>query len=309
MSLRNFVPLGALLLCSCDSVQPILNNGKVGIAFDSEPIPLLPPGFPVYPTSFSTESLGPVVEQALADVTFRSGLSKVGDDLCIDLVLEDVCLEDLLNNAAFNAIDDAIISEVPQIGDWVERYAIGQLDFSNPAPLSAGINEQLGRTFRGAVTFDEVKLKMTVTNRTADLWAVPIAFRLYVGNGESVNNKSALVTDGSATDSDSQPLTFFLQPGESRTIETENLAHLVDALNEVRTLSIDYDANIEVAEVDPASFGQWLGASKADDDGNGVADALSRWGLVFDEFKIDISGRGEVEIPVDTPDWLDDLVD
>ncbi|MFT4626828.1 MAG: hypothetical protein ACI8PZ_005508 [Myxococcota bacterium] len=304
----NVRALGLLALfaagAGCDGITPTLNNGKVGVAFDSEPLPLLPPGFPIYPTSFSTESLGVVVDEALADVTFRSGLNAVADDICIDLGLTDVCLDQLLNNSAFNRIDDAIIDEVPEVRGWVERYALGQLDFFNPAPMGAGVNEQIGRTFRGAVTFDDVRLKMTVRNRTEDLWGVPLAFNLFVGSGESVTNRTALVT---AAEGDVN--TFILLPGETKTIETGNLPALVDALNDARTLSIDYDTNIEVSELDPAAFSAWFGASKADSDGNGVADALSKWGLVFEKFEIEVSGKGEIDLPIDTPAWLDDLVE
>ncbi len=116
----------AVLGTSCDGVSPILKDGKDGIAFDSEPIPLLPPGFPIYPTSFSTESLGPIIDQALEDVTFRSGIDAVGNDICVDLGLTDVCLDDLLSNSAFNKIDDAIMDEVPEIRAWVEQYARGR---------------------------------------------------------------------------------------------------------------------------------------------------------------------------------------
>jgi hypothetical protein len=288
----------------CEGVTPTLNNGKVGVAFDSEPIPLLPPGFPVYPTSFSTESLGVVVDEALADLTFRSGLSAVAGDICIDLGLIDVCLDELLNNSAFNSIDDAIIDEVPELREWVERYAVGQLDVFNPAPMGAGVNEQIGRTFRGAVTFEDVRLRMTVRNRTDELWGVPLAFKLYVGNGESVANKTALVTGP-----DSEGLTFMIAPGESKTIETDNLPALVSALNDARTLSIDYDANIEVIDLEPAAFSAWFGADKADSDGNGVADSLSKWGLVFESFEVEVSGRGEIDLPIDTPAWLDQYVE
>lgn len=305
MNGRTLALLGLVVAgASCEGVTPTLNNGKVGVAFDSEPIPLLPPGFPIYPTSFSTESLGVVVDEALAELTFRSGLNAVAGDICIDLGLTDVCLDDLLGNSAFNAIDDAIIDEVPEVREWLERYAIGQLDVFNPAPMGAGVNEQIGRTFRGAVTFDDVRLRMTVRNRTEELWGVPLAFKLYVGNGQSVANKSALVVGD-----EGDAITFTLAPGETKTIETDNLPSLVDALNDARTLSIDYDANIDVIELDPAGFATWFGASKDDADGNGVADSLSKWGLVFESFEIEVSGRGEIDLPVDTPEWLDDFVE
>ena len=56
-------------------------------------------------------------------------------------------------------------------------------------------------------------------------------------------------------------------------------------------------------------FASWFGASKDDSDGNGVADSLSKWGLVFESFEIEVSGRGEIDLPVDTPEWLDDFVE
>ena len=292
-----------IALGSCDILLDT-DGGNLGISFTSQPVPLLPVGFPIYPKAFSTTSLSGLVEQSFSTLSYQAGIDDVADDICATVSLITVCLDDLISPSDYAAIDAAIANEVPEIHDWAEQNLMGQLKFFNAAPLGVGINEQIGRIFRGAVTFNEVKLHMTVTNRTDELWGVPIRFSMYMGNGESVANKSALVTVA-----EGDKFTFMLQPGESKTVETDNLLDLVNALNDVKSLAMDYDADIEVADIDPNSFQQWLGVSRSkDEDKNGIADDLAKWGLIFEDLRIEVSGRGEVDIPIDVPGWLYDYV-
>ena len=49
-----------LALGSCDILLDT-ENGNLGLTFTSEPVPLLPIGFPIYPKAFSTKSLDGLV--------------------------------------------------------------------------------------------------------------------------------------------------------------------------------------------------------------------------------------------------------
>lgn len=309
--------LGLLPLVACDGVS--VGKDGASVAFTGEDLPLLPPGFPIYPKGFSTQALDTVVSEAITDVSVRAAIQSVAGSICTRVATVEVCLDDLLNRAAYDRIDGALKDTVPELWDWIASLVTGQLRFYNPGPLGTGVNEQLGRIFKGRVTFTEVKVTMTVANRTEGLWAVPIRLKMYAGDGGTVAAHEGLVTaTGSAVADSGSPdiagaggdYTVLLQPGDRATITTDNMEGLVDALNDFRGFAVDYDADIELTDIQPDSFRNWLHASKVDDDGNGVADELAGWGLVLEDFRITVSGKGEVEFPVDLPEWLDQyLVD
>jgi hypothetical protein len=167
------------------------------------------------------------------------------------------------------------------------------------------VGEQIARTVGGVVEFEAVTVTMKVRNRTDELWGVPIRFSLFMGDSEGVMRKTAMLR---AADADpTEPFTFLLQPGESRELVVE-APDLVNALNTFRSLAIDYDAVVEVSDIEPASFTSWLGRDRSDGDGNGVADELAVWGLAFDELSISVSGKGEIDIPGEFPSWMEDMV-
>lgn len=292
-----------LLVGSCDIGLEGTPDG-VAITFTGEDIPLLPAGFPVYPKAFSTESMEVLVDETLSSATYRAAISSVAGEICANLGFGQVCVDDLLNNAAYNSLDAAINDKVPELRQWVGKHLVGQLRFYNPGPLGTGVNEQIGGMFRGLVTFERVGLRMKVTNRTSDVWGVPLKFSLYMGDGGTVARKGGLVKTG-----ESDAYTFLLLPGETKTLEVEDVPDLVSALNHVRSLAIDYDANIEAAELELSSFAQWLTLDRTkDSDNNGIADDLARWAIVFEELTITVDGRGEIDLPVDVPEWLYDFV-
>lgn len=289
---------------SCD-VDVGAENGKLVARFTGERIPLVPVGFPVYPKAFSTEALALTVDETLSELTYRSAVDAFAGDICANLGFTTVCLDELLSNADYRLIDQTILAEVPELRTWAAGQIGGQLRFYEPGPLGVGVGEQIGRTIGSVVSFTDVTVTMKVTNRTDALWGVPIRFSLFMGDSQGVMGRTALLRpEGTAPD---LGYTFLLQPGETQTLEL-SAPELVGALNQLRSLSVDYDAVVEVSDLDPASFTRWLGRSRTDGDGNGVADELAAWGLVFEELTLSVSGKGEVDIPVDFPDWMVDLV-
>jgi hypothetical protein len=288
---------------SCDLAVGT-ENGALVARFSGERIPLVPVGFPVYPKAFSTEALADLVDETLRQVTYRPAVDAFAGDVCASIGFV-VCLDDLLANADYQLIDDTISDRVPEVRSWATDQLGGQLRFYEPGPLGVGVGEQIGRAIGGIVSFTDVTVSMTVRNRTDELWGVPVRFSLYMGDSQGVMSRSALLRP--ADTAPDQAYTFVLQPGESRDLVLE-APDLVDALNDFRSLSIDYDAVVEVGDLQPASFTSWLGRSKADGDGNGVADELASWGLVFEELSLSVSGKGELDVPVDFPDWMVDLV-
>lgn len=293
-----------LVPLSCDLALET-EEGAVVARFSSEKIPLLPAGFPVYPKAFSTQALGLLIDEALSEMTYRTAVDDFANDVCASLAGLTVCLDDLLGAADYALIDETINARVPEVRGWVNDQLSNQLRFYNPGPLGVGISEQIGRTVGGVVEFDRVQVTMKVRNRTDELWGVPIRFSLFMGDSEGVMRRTAMLR---STDADpAETHTFVLQPGESRELLVE-APELVGALNRFRNLSVDYDAVVEVSDIEPQSFRTWLGRNRADGDGNGVADELATWGLVFEELSISVDGRGKIEIPVDFPGWMDDLV-
>jgi len=285
---------------ACEDLS--VDSTGASVAFSGEDIALLPAGFPLYPKAFSTASIDTLVTVAVADLTTQAAIDAVASEICATLGAVEICLDELLVAGDYSAIDEAIAERVPQITEWVEDTLVRRIRFYNTVPLSAGISEQLGRTLVGAVTFDAVSLSMTVTNRTDQVWGVPVRLSMYMGDGEGVAGRSALVqSSGTSTG-----YTALLEPGQTTTIETGNVTGLVDALNEFRSLSVDYEADIEVADLDVDSFSGWWDASRETDaDGNGVADELAGWALTVDDIRITVSGRGEIAFPEDVPSWLD----
>jgi len=297
--------IGALFLgvalTSCDEVL-----GELPVAsFESGAIPLLPAGFPVYPKAFSTESLTQLVSTQLAEVTFRNAIDDVAGDICIDVGFTNVCLDDLLNQAAQNQIDNAI-SELDVVQAWVEDEVAGSLRIYDSAPLGVGVNEQIGKTIASVVDFTGVELTLCVRNRTDEVWGVPIRFSLFMGDSQSVVDRTALIMAADAPAE--QDHTFVLQPGETQEITLAAPA-LVAALNDFRSLSVDYDAVIEVADLDADTFQSWVTADRSDADGNGVADSLATWGLVFEDLSVNLKGHGDIGLPDSFPKWMQDLVE
>lgn len=305
--MRSTAPLllaAALLPASCGTGIE-LDGNKVVAKFESKPIPLLPAGFPVYPKAFSSESITELVDTAIEEVTYSAAVDSFAGDICASVATISVCLDDLLGNPDYNLIDETINEEVPEIRSWVTDQIGGQLRFYNPGPLGMGVGEQVSQAVSGVVSFDAVTVTMKVRNRTNELWGVPVRFSLYMGDSEGVMRKTALLKAADAPAEETH--TVLLQPGESREIVVD-VPQLADALSRFRSLAIDYDAVVEVADLQPETFKGWLSAPRGDGDGNGVADALATWGVVFDELTITVSGQGELEIPVDFPSWMNDMV-
>lgn len=300
-----FALVMAIFPMSCDQLGIDTEDGKVVARFTSETIPLLPVGFPVYPKAFSADALGLLVDETLSQVTYQGAVDSFASDVCATILGASICLDDLLGVADYGLIDDALNTEIPEIQAWAGDQLAGQLRFYNPGPLGVGVSEQIGRTVGSVVSFDEIQLTMKVRNRTDELWGVPIRFSLFMGDSAGVMGRTALLRSPDADPAD--PYTFVVQPGEAAELVVD-APDLVDALNNLRSLSIDYDAVVEVGDLQPDSFGSWLNRDRSDGDGNGVADELATWGLVFEELSISVSGRGELDVPVDFPDWMNDLV-
>ncbi|MEN0066040.1 MAG: hypothetical protein AAGA48_28115 [Myxococcota bacterium] len=300
-SVVGLIVCGALLT-SCDELVSQLPEAE----FNSQAIQLLPTGFPVYPKAFSSESVSDLVATQLSDVTFRNAINQAGGGICIDVGLTEVCLTDLLNTVpgARNSIDSAI-SELDVVQGWVDDQLARSLSIYNSSPLGVGVGEQLGRTIASVVEFTGVELTVCVRNRTDAVWGVPIRFSLFMGDSQSVVDRTALVMAADAPKD--QDYTFVLQPGETQEI-TLDAPSLVSALNNFRSLSLDYDAVVEVADLQPDTFLGWVNADRADNDGNGVADSLASWGLIFEELSIKVNGRGDIDVPDNFPQWMQDLV-
>ncbi len=298
--------LGMLTIpMSCEGIDIGTEDGKVVARFASETVPLLPVGFPVYPKAFAADALSVLIDETLSEVTYQNAVDDFAGDLCTNILGLTVCLDEFLGAADYSLIDNTINTQVPEIQSWVSDQLTGQLRFYNPGPLGVGVGEQIGRTVGNVVSFDDIEVTMKVRNRTDDLWGVPIRFSLFMGDSSGVMGKTALLR---APDADpSEPYTFVIQPGEVQELVV-SAPDLVDALNNFRTLSIDYDAVVEVADLQPDVFQSWLGRNRADSDGNGVADELATWGLIFEELSISVSGQGELDVPVDFPSWMTDLI-
>ncbi|MBX2800795.1 MAG: hypothetical protein KTR31_24145 [Myxococcales bacterium] len=297
--------VAAALPMGCEELGVGTEEGEVVLRFESERVDLVPAGFPVYPKAFSTESLGMLVDETLSLVTYQAAVDDFAGGICALVLTVNVCLSDLLANADYSLIDGAINTQVPEIRGWATDQLSTQLRFYNPGPLGVGVSERIGSTVRNVVSIDGIQLHMKVRNRTDEVWGVPIRFSLFAGDSAAVVGKTAMVRAAQADPE--QPFTFMVPAGETQELVVE-APDLVTALNDLRSLTLDYDAVVEVADLDPATFQGWLSADRGDMDGNGVADDLASWGLVFEELSITVSGTGDLNVPVTFPDWMVDLI-
>ena len=133
------------LVASCGFIDLSLDGDGLNIAFESEEIPLLPAGFPVYPKAFSTASLGLAIEEAILNVTFQEAIDAVAGDICAF----GFCLTDLLSNADYDTLDDALFDEIPEVQDWLEQFVVGRLNFYNPGPSPSASVSSSAEPFKG----------------------------------------------------------------------------------------------------------------------------------------------------------------
>jgi len=265
------IGLAILAYLGCDDVDA--DSEGISGEFELASVPLLPGGFPLYPKSF-----------------YAGGIDNLEE-------IEDVT-EDVLDEI-FGFFGAVIPDEIENFMDFLfaARHPI-----YDPGPLSMSVNQQIASIFMNAITIEEATLDLEITNDTDQWWGVPIAFSLYVGNAEDVfaatqgDRSAALVrTD----ESDECNCTFVLKAGETKAVTTENLEGLVNALNDLHSLAIDYDADIYATELSTNKYLDLLDTNLS---------KISRWKLTIGDFKLNISGRGELSIPDEVPDWVLDLL-
>lgn len=310
----------SLMLGGCD----MLKGGEPELFSDQE-IPLLPLDFPVYPTSIGSQTLKGLSESyALGGDVEDNGLGDRLDDILtswlksqkftIDYGLgkETLSLWDALEMADDHP--ENLVSEVigemggeidgvfgPLSGfvkDSVAQLILGKLNFFDPGTLAVSVNQQIGQIFKDLITITEARVRVRLINNTTSLWPVPLRFTLYLGDGEGVRRKTAIVPNP-----DDPTVTAVLEPGEEVTIETDNIPALVTALNDLHSLAIDYDAEIAADDVNWSDVTDWFDTTTKDDDGNGVVDGLAGWNVTIKEFTIILSGDGNIFIP-GLPDWM-----
>jgi len=267
---------------SCEDISS--DGDSITGSFEAENLPLLPNGFPLYPQAFTTSDL--------------SNLDDYEDNAVDDIYDELVGpLEDFL----FVDIPSYVENDVKSVIEWL---VASRVPFFDPGPMSASVNAQIASLFKGAVTFEEASLNLGITNKTDDWWGVPVRFSLYVGRAEDVFSKSADARAGALVrtdETDGCDCTFELNPGETKNVQTENLTSLVSALNELNSLAIDYDTDIPAGEAD------WEGLIQAVM--NKSPSSIGSWRLSIEEFELNISGEGSINIPDAVPDWVKELID
>jgi len=259
------------MLPGCENTK-LTDEGITG-SFDVEAIPILPKGFPFYPKAL-----------------FSGDLTDVEDEV-------DDLVDEITDVGGFIEIPDSVTDPLEDILKWVFAE---QHPFYDPGPLSVALNQQIASIFKNTINITEASLKIEISNDTDSFWGVPIKFSLFMGDAENVFSKTggragALVrTD----ESDQCDCTFYLEPGETKSIETENLEGLVNALNDLHSLAVDYDADIDLKGMDEDDYLSLFGKNISN---------IGKWRLSIGRLNLNLSGEGQLEFD-DLYDWLDDYL-
>ncbi len=255
-----------LALSACDCVSAEDGEIKAEAA-----LPLLPFDLPLFPTDLKMDGLVDSIQEEVSGAGFLSD-SFIGD------FLDDV--EEGLEEAS--------------------------LEILQPGTLSTPVNDQITDTFQEWVEVTRVGVNFSVANDT-DAWvAVPIEFKLYLGDGELVDAWDDAATIPFA-EADNQDGSFIVKPGEQIDLTIDNVPALVDALNSAATFGIGYKAIYRMADFGNGAdlwafldkFGLCLlGLFTGYDVGDcpGVEEMLG-WHLTIKKFELEIEAKSDLDIP------------
>lgn len=258
------------MLPGCEDTK-LTDEGITG-SFEVEAIPILPKGFPLFPKSL-----------------YAGDMSDLEDE--VDDIVDEI------TDIGFIDIPSSVTDPLEDLLKWAfaERHP-----FYDPGPLSVALNQQIASIFKNTITITEASLKIEIANNTDDFWGVPIDFSLYMGDAENVYSKTggragALVrTD----ESDECNCTFHLEPGETKEVTTENLEGLVNALNDLHSIAVDYDADIILDDIDPDDYIKLFSKN---------INNIGQWRMSINRLNLNLSGEGQLEFD-DIYDWLDEYL-
>lgn len=201
-------------------------------------------------------------------------------------------------------------SAVASFKQTVQRALKGKLNFFNPAPIGTSLNQQIAGFVTSAIVFDKVGVEITLYNNTSTVFGIPLNFTLYMGNYKDVADKTGKILLPEDHEDYNAEYTVKILPGEEKTISVDNISHLVGALNELKSLSIDYDADIDVSDfaLNASDVSSWYNSGGDDSNGDGIVDSLAGWSLQVKEFKLVVKGNGGLDLPIEVPDFAKDVV-
>ena len=264
------VMAGIAMVPGCDNVDA--DSDGVTADFELEAIPILPSGFPLYPKSLYSGNIDNLDN-------YESEIDDILDSMA-DLPIGD--------------LSDYVPSEATEVFKWLfaQRHP-----FYNPGPLAVAVNQQVAAIFKNNVIIDDAYLDIEVTNNTEDFWGVPLVFSLYIGDGEEVYAKSKMARNQSLVQTEETEecgCTFTLAPGETKTLTTESLTGLIEAMNDLHSLAIDYDADIDLSQIDDNDFWDLMDADIRN---------IQKWKMTIGGLDLTLSGKGKIEFG-DIADWV-----
>ena len=238
-------------------------------------LPLLPIALPVFPTDVTLDGLVDWVEDELDDTGF--GWLFDNDDI-----------QDFFD-------------------DVEERLRDASLEILQPGVLSVAIDNQVTDTIRDVVDVTKVGLNFSFKNDT-DVWvSVPVEFQLFLGDGELAEDWDESVMIPFVDDRVDEDGNFIVKPGETIDLAIGNVPHLVDALNESKTIGIGYKALYRMADfnngasldeiIDEFGFCLVEGLIAGSTSNCPSVTELIQWHLTLQKFELVIKAETAFEIP------------
>ena len=279
--------ISTLIAIACESLEAETEDGDLVIKAETSPIPLLPTDLPIYPTDLTLEGMAESVMDELEDWGVPSWL--IDEDDVEDAVDE---LEDMLKEAS--------------------------LEILQPGVLSVSVENRVTEIIRQNVEVTEVGVNFTISNETDKFIPAPTEFILFLGDGELAEkwDESVSIPFADERVEDGQ---FVIKPGEEIELSIENVDHLVEMLNEAKTVGIGYKNLYRLADtkngadlealVDEfgwcvaylSGYGEYVGADKSDCP---KPEDLVGWHLTVKKLEFIITAESRIELP-DIPSCSD----
>jgi hypothetical protein len=271
------VTVSAALTCalfalgSCDWLREV----EDGVTAE---VPVVPVDLPIYPTDISLE----------------------GFAASIAVELDDWGIPDWAQPSQ-STIQDGVDSLEGKLKD-------ASIEILQPGVLSVSVKNQVTDLIRQGIEVTKVGVKLKISNDTKEMAACPAEFKIYLGEAskaekwdESVSIEFAdpKVSDGA----------FIVKPGETVSLELDDVPHIADALNNAASIGIGYKAIYRMTDTKNGAdvskeaevFGKCVlalsGVPGFDTDSCPSASELVGWHLTVHSLAFVITAKARFDVP------------
>jgi hypothetical protein len=278
--------LAAVLSCG-EGDGCSINDGEIS---GQATLPLLPFDLPMYPTDITLENLATSVGHQAEDY-----------------------INDILPFLDYDVTNSALNTAFGFIEGLVKDAS---LEILQPGVLSVSIDNQITETIRDYVQVSKVGVNFAVSNDTDAYIALPVEFQLFLGDGALAEDWSPEVLLPFADPRVDEDGRFIVAPGEKIELSIKNVPHLVDALNEAKSIGIGYKSIYRMGDLDNGAdleafldkfllciiaklpgIGDWLGALGIGEGDCPTAEELIGWHFTVKKFELVIKANTDLDIP------------